>query len=312
MATRPELDLMEIAAAIQRPWNAAIDGILEAARHCARWNPHLKGKKRKELLQVLGWSNSKLSRIATIGGDQRLYDEDIRKLLPVSWPTLYEFTKLSDDQLAAAIQKANEGTRNLTELKDMVARSRRSNVLPDLDASEMSTAEGQTSAAPHPGRIRSDLVEESEATKGDDLEPSGSAESAVIAELQANQGSSASGTASNPTSDEDDDLEYYRRLVERSAKEAEPPSSALLTAPIGGKVALEPIAILRAPTVPAAAYFDRLRSLSAEFGVEVQTVASLEEVAQLAGREAVEMTRFAQKLQSRVVRNFERRHAGTS
>jgi hypothetical protein len=67
------------AELIRANWHKAVDSILEVARLCAQANERLDADQKKQLFKLLPFSHPVFSKLAQIGSDERLYEEDVRK-----------------------------------------------------------------------------------------------------------------------------------------------------------------------------------------------------------------------------------------
>ena len=93
------------ASRINQHWTKAATSILETAVACAQASTKLSAIEKERLWELLPFSKSTFSKLATIGADERLAKESIRSLLPPSFSTIYELRRLNDDQFTAALSQ---------------------------------------------------------------------------------------------------------------------------------------------------------------------------------------------------------------
>src|SRR5215204_6241098 len=87
---------------IIKNWRKAAD-ISAVAGLCAGANKELSRKEKKEFYSGLPFGRTVFCKLARIGSDPRLHQEGIDKLLPANYSMQYEITKLTDEELQAAI-----------------------------------------------------------------------------------------------------------------------------------------------------------------------------------------------------------------
>ncbi len=72
------------ATKISARWQTSVESILEVARLCAAAKRELSTSGRDALIQSLPFSAPAFSKLSTIGGQDRLYDARVTRLLPAS------------------------------------------------------------------------------------------------------------------------------------------------------------------------------------------------------------------------------------
>jgi hypothetical protein len=87
-------------------WNKTIDALLDTANLLFAYSQQPNWREIKEQLQTDGvMGASVISMMLRIGRDPRLQKPDVKKLLPLSYNTLYLLTKLDDDVIDAKIKE---------------------------------------------------------------------------------------------------------------------------------------------------------------------------------------------------------------
>jgi hypothetical protein len=122
----------EYAECIQATWQEATESIMVVARLCAQANKQLGPDEKKRLLKLLPFSLPVFSKLAQIGGDDRLFQQDVQRLLPPNYSIIYSIGQLDDKELKAAIQEgviAPDLKR--TELAEWVKNNNPSSVNPN-------------------------------------------------------------------------------------------------------------------------------------------------------------------------------------
>jgi len=95
-----------IAERICDAWNKSREGIIEAGRlliDAKAAIPH--GEFAEMIAQELPFSHQTANKLMAIAKDERLQDPAHVRNLPISWGSLYEITKLKDDQFDRALQE---------------------------------------------------------------------------------------------------------------------------------------------------------------------------------------------------------------
>jgi hypothetical protein len=96
----------EWAARISACWRASFEGILETGRLLAAAKAALQhGDFGKMIEADLPFKANTAQRLMAIAADERISNAAHAPLLPPVWSTLYELTKLDDDQFEAGIAK---------------------------------------------------------------------------------------------------------------------------------------------------------------------------------------------------------------
>jgi len=94
------------AARITECWRSSVEGILRAGRLLIEAKADLPhGEFGAMCARDLPFSERTAQRLMAIGQDNRLSNPTHVSLLPASWGTLYELTKLSDDEFTEAVQQ---------------------------------------------------------------------------------------------------------------------------------------------------------------------------------------------------------------
>jgi hypothetical protein len=88
---------------IHHHWQRRPEGFHDLAIACAEADKAVPKAFRRTLMKKLPFSASVFRKLAQIGDDQRLQNEHIRKLLPPCHLTIYEVSRLTDQQLQAAL-----------------------------------------------------------------------------------------------------------------------------------------------------------------------------------------------------------------
>jgi hypothetical protein len=96
--------VMQYADNIVKYWKKSAD-ISAVASLCAGANKELSPAEKKEFYLKLPFDRTVFSKLARIGSDLRLHHEEIQKLLPANYSMQYEITKLTDDEMKAAIDQ---------------------------------------------------------------------------------------------------------------------------------------------------------------------------------------------------------------
>ena len=104
-----ELTVIDRAHEINSSWKETTDGLLKTACLCATAYQELKPEEKRELMGKLDFSASTFSKLAKIGGNDRLHAITNRPLLPPNFSIMYEVVKLKDDERQAA---ADDGILN--------------------------------------------------------------------------------------------------------------------------------------------------------------------------------------------------------
>jgi hypothetical protein len=103
----PQL-VSDYAEEINRAWRKAadnsLDHILDVCAICAEAKRLLPRPQKQELLDSLCLNRSQFVRMARIGGDPRLKDQKIRRLLPSSRSILYDLAALDDVEFEEAFR----------------------------------------------------------------------------------------------------------------------------------------------------------------------------------------------------------------
>lgn len=102
--TLPQLSRKQYADRITQAWNKALEGVLEAGYQLVEAKTKLKhGEFGVMIAEDLPFGSGTAQRLMRIAGDPRLSNTAHGPLLPPSWRTLYEITKLSDAQFDEAV-----------------------------------------------------------------------------------------------------------------------------------------------------------------------------------------------------------------
>lgn len=95
-------DVTAIAGVIKENWRKSVSCILTVAKECAKAKASLNEEQKKELYLLLPFKSAMFSKLATIGENSRLLEQQTK--LPVSISTIYEIAKLPDDRFEEAIK----------------------------------------------------------------------------------------------------------------------------------------------------------------------------------------------------------------
>jgi hypothetical protein len=97
------LDRAGWAARIGESWRQALDGVLETGRALVEAKAALPHGEFLAMIETdLPFGADTVQRLMKIARNPQLANTDHNRLLPTSWQTLYELTKLDDATLAAA------------------------------------------------------------------------------------------------------------------------------------------------------------------------------------------------------------------
>lgn len=96
----------EWAARINACWQASVTGILQVGRLLTEAKAHLDHGDFGDMIErQLPFGERTAQMLMAIGKDPRLTNPKHVSLLPASWGTLYELTKLSDEEFDAGVEK---------------------------------------------------------------------------------------------------------------------------------------------------------------------------------------------------------------
>jgi hypothetical protein len=90
--------------AINASWHKSTDSILETARICAEAEKKLSADEKTKLFKDLVFSKATFSKLAKVGSQARLLNEDVKPLLPPNYSILYAIAKLSEKDLRQAMK----------------------------------------------------------------------------------------------------------------------------------------------------------------------------------------------------------------
>ena len=90
--------------AINASWHKSTDSILETAKVCADAEKKLSKDEKTKLFKDLVFSKATFSKLAKVGSEGRLLNEDVKPLLPPNYSILYAIAKLSEKDLRQAIK----------------------------------------------------------------------------------------------------------------------------------------------------------------------------------------------------------------
>jgi Protein of unknown function (DUF3102) len=94
------------AARITECWRSSVEGILRTGRLLIEAKANLPfGEFGRMIESDLPFGERTAQRLMAIGQDNRLSNPTHVSLLPASWGTLYELTKLSDEEFSSAVQQ---------------------------------------------------------------------------------------------------------------------------------------------------------------------------------------------------------------
>ncbi len=106
-------------------WQKATASILEVAALCADANSNLMRDEKRLLLEEIPFSAATFSKLATIGSNQRLRGQRLRKLLPPSYSIIYAVAQLDHGELKAAVrEKVISPTSTRAQIERWVAKRR--------------------------------------------------------------------------------------------------------------------------------------------------------------------------------------------
>ena len=86
-------------------WRRATQGVMDVARVCFEASERLTVSQKKELVQQLPFKEPTFSKLGRIGKDTRLHAPEVERLLPPHYSIVYLLTKLTDDELEAAVKE---------------------------------------------------------------------------------------------------------------------------------------------------------------------------------------------------------------
>jgi len=87
---------------ITQEWRKSVQGILSVGAKLIEAKASLQHGEWGQLVELLPFSDRAARMLMSIGGDLRLSNRKHVSVLPPSWGTLYELTKLDDEQCALA------------------------------------------------------------------------------------------------------------------------------------------------------------------------------------------------------------------
>jgi hypothetical protein len=90
---------------ITAEWRKTVDGMLAAAKHCARAQKRLSPAERKELIERLPFERPTFDKLVKIGNDPRLHDPEVSARLPAGYSVVYELANLYQHQFEDALGK---------------------------------------------------------------------------------------------------------------------------------------------------------------------------------------------------------------
>ena len=93
------------ASRINTEWRKSVCGILETGRLIKEALTEISHGEKEEFYSQLDFGEATAQRLMKVAGDNRLTNPAHVQLLPNSWGTLYEITKLSNDAWKYGIQK---------------------------------------------------------------------------------------------------------------------------------------------------------------------------------------------------------------
>jgi hypothetical protein len=93
----------EYAAAIRQGWQKVTASIFEVAQVCSKADLYLTTSDKKRLFKAIQMKPSTFSKLVRIARDKRLTDEGVKTLLPPSYSTIYELTRLGDSEMENAV-----------------------------------------------------------------------------------------------------------------------------------------------------------------------------------------------------------------
>lgn len=97
--------------AINASWHKSTESILETAKVCADAEKKLSKDEKIKLFKDLVFSKATFSKLAKVGSQARLLNEDVKPLLPPNYSILYAIAKLSEKDL----RQANQGRHHQSE-----------------------------------------------------------------------------------------------------------------------------------------------------------------------------------------------------
>jgi hypothetical protein len=101
-----EQDAAAWALRITTRWRTSIESIIETGQLLIDSKLSLEHGQFEAMIEVqLPFSSSTARRLMAIASDKRISDRAHVNVLPASWGTLYELTKLSDEEFEGAIEK---------------------------------------------------------------------------------------------------------------------------------------------------------------------------------------------------------------
>jgi hypothetical protein len=111
-------------------WRRATQGVMDVARVCFEASERLTVSQKKELVQQLPFKEAAFSKLGRIGKDTRLHAPEVERLLPPHYSIVYLLTKLTDDELEAAVK---EGVLNPDMKRADLQKWRRRGHVPEVN-----------------------------------------------------------------------------------------------------------------------------------------------------------------------------------
>ncbi len=114
--------LNDLAERINSSWQRTTQGVLETARLCTQAKEERTEEELEELKSQLDFSRPTFTKLAKIGGNSKLHEEQVSTLLPPHFSIVYQIAKMDDEQRDLAIdQGVISPGMSRTELREWVA-----------------------------------------------------------------------------------------------------------------------------------------------------------------------------------------------
>ena len=102
---KASINVSKTASAIAKSWAKTIDALFETGDLIAKAKRELTKDELRMLIPLLPFSERTAARLCSIAGDKRLRSKKMQKKLPSCWSTLYEMSRLSDDEFQDGIAR---------------------------------------------------------------------------------------------------------------------------------------------------------------------------------------------------------------
>ena len=95
---KASINVSKMASAITKSWTKTLDALFETGDLITKAKKELTKEELSMLIPLLPFSERTAARLCSISSDRRLRSKKMQKKLPSCWSTLYEMTRLNDDE----------------------------------------------------------------------------------------------------------------------------------------------------------------------------------------------------------------------